>query len=445
MVASAPMLQSQLIVSSVERGARIEQPLSDAEVTPGAGLVQRRLPAAVGGVEGGTHVVQPLGDVEVALAAGVVKWCISFTPLGNVEVAIPAGVVQRCPSISVSGVERGARTVQPLGDVEVIPGAGVMQQCTSFVVGGVERGARAVQPLGDVEVALEAGGVKWLQTMNILPPHARAVRHRCLRCRQITCHHGGEQSHVRTVTSARAGCGGGRRLSTRCLHTCICKAGAASRTLGLRPPHEAGQRAAERLVVELDRATMTLQELRRGKAILGLEGGVGPGTAEPLSYFEVALPTGQVQRCISSVVGGVERGTRAVQPLGETEVTLLAAGEPLGDVEVTSVAGEEQRCLPIVAGGVDRGTHPVQPLGDAEVTLPAGEVKWLPTISTLRPHARAVRHRCLRCRQIAILRGVEQPLVRAVHAVACARARCGGGRRLSSRRLYTCKAGAVSA
>eukprot|EP00964_Phaeocystis_antarctica_P050080 scaffold29012_cov68-Phaeocystis_antarctica.AAC.2 len=47
--------------------------------------------------------------------------------------------------------------------------------------------------------------------------HARAVRHRCLRCPQIARLHGIEQP---LVCAARAGCGGCRRLITRCLHTC---------------------------------------------------------------------------------------------------------------------------------------------------------------------------------------------------------------------------------
>ena len=58
--------------------------------------------------------------------------------------------------------------------------------------------------------------------------------------------------------------------------------GAGQRTLGLRPPHEAGQRAAERLLVELDLATRALHKLRRGVAIVGREGGIGSGAAEPL-------------------------------------------------------------------------------------------------------------------------------------------------------------------
>eukprot|EP00964_Phaeocystis_antarctica_P082029 scaffold51384_cov70-Phaeocystis_antarctica.AAC.2 len=315
----------------------------------------------------------------------------------------------------------------------------------------------------------------------------------------------------------------------------LCKAGTASvralahrgsgaeqRTLGLRPPHEAGQRAAERLLVELDRAIRALQELRRG-GVVGLEGGVGPGAAEPLSYLEVALPAGDVQRCLSPVGVGVEGGARAVQPLGDVEVTFeaggvqrcpplvvggsdrgahavqplgdaevaLAAGDmqwcittvggdvdrgactvqPLGDVEVTFEAGGVQRCPPHVVGGTDRGAHAVQPLGDAEVALVAGEVqrclsrtaggvdrgaltvqplsdvgvtivagelKCLHTTTILRPHARAVRHRCLRCRQIARPHGSTQPQAR---TFAGARARCGCDRRLSSRYLCTCAGG----
>ena len=138
--------------------------------------------------------------------------------------------------------------------------------------------------------------------------------------------------------------------------------------MGLRPPHEAGQRAAERLLVELSRAIRAWQVLRRGVATVGREGGVGPGTAEPLRYLEVALEAGEVQWCLSPVVGRVEGGIRAVQPLS--------------DGEVAPVAGEVQRLL---------------------------------SITTLHPHARAVRHRCLRCRQIARPHGFEQPGVEQPH------------------------------
>tara|TARA_B100000795_G_scaffold183310_1_gene138974 strand:+ start:614 stop:781 length:168 start_codon:yes stop_codon:yes gene_type:complete len=55
--------------------------------------------------------------------------------------------------------------------------------------------------------------------------------------------------------------------------------------LSLRLSREAGQRAAERLLVKLGRASMKLQELRRGAASAGLDGGVGPSAAEPLSYL----------------------------------------------------------------------------------------------------------------------------------------------------------------
>ena len=234
------------------------------------------------------------------------------------------------------------------------------------------------------------------------------------------------------------------------------------RTLGLRATHEAGQRAAERVLVELGRAaSMTLQELRRGVAIVGLEGGVGPGAAEPLGYLEVTTVAGVVQRCPPIATGGVERGTRAVQPLSDAELAARAglvqwcistvvgdvergvrAVQPLGDVEVILAAGVVQRCPTTAVHGVEGGACAVQPLGDVEVTAVAGVVKWLLTISILRPHARTVRHRCLHCRQITRLYGVKQPHVR---AVTSARARCGSGRRLSSRRLCTCKAGAVSA
>eukprot|EP00964_Phaeocystis_antarctica_P050079 scaffold29012_cov68-Phaeocystis_antarctica.AAC.1 len=204
--------------------------------------------------------------------------------------------------------------------------------------------------------------------------------------------------------------------------------GAGQRTLGLRPPHEAGQRAAERLRVELGLASMTLQELRQGSVTVALEGGVGSGAAEPLGYLEVSLPAGEMQWRQPIIAGGVERGARAVQPLGDVEVTPEAgevqwctsivvsrvdraahAVQQLSDVEVTLVAGVMQRCTSIVVGGVKRGTQAVQPLGDAEVACVAGHVQWLLTIIILRPRARAVRHRRLRCRQITTLHGVLQP------------------------------------
>ena len=55
--------------------------------------------------------------------------------------------------------------------------------------------------------------------------------------------------------------------------------------MDLRPWLEAGQRVAERLLVDLGRVSMKLQELRRGATSAGLDGGVGPGAAEPLSYL----------------------------------------------------------------------------------------------------------------------------------------------------------------
>ena len=204
--------------------------------------------------------------------------------------------------------------------------------------------------------------------------------------------------------------------------------------MGLRPPHEAGQRAAEHLLVELDRAIRALQELRRGVAIAGPEGGVGPGAAEPLSYLELTTVAGDVQRCPSMGVGGVVRSTPTVHPLSEVEVTSVAglvqwcnsivvggvessarAVQPLGDVEVTLEAGLVQWCYSIVVGGVDRSARAVQPLGDAKVTLEAGKAKWLLTTTILRPHARAFRHPCLCCRQIARLHGVEQLRVERLH------------------------------
>eukprot|EP00964_Phaeocystis_antarctica_P080376 scaffold50194_cov74-Phaeocystis_antarctica.AAC.1 len=78
----------------------------------------------------------------------------------------------------------------------------------------------------------------------------------------------------------------------------------------------------------------------------------------------------------------------------------------------------------------------MQPLSDVEVAIQAGEVKWLLTITTLRPHARAFRNRCLRCREMARLHGVDQSRVRAVTST---RAGCGG-----CRRLHTCRGGAAS-
>ena len=83
--------------------------------------------------------------------------------------------------------------------------------------------------------------------------------------------------------------------------------------------------------------------------------------------------------------------------------------QPLGHVEVTLVAGIVQRCISSAVGGVEKGTRAVQPLSDVQVALGAGEVKWLPTIIPLHPHARAVHHRCLRCRQIARFHGCNQP------------------------------------
>ena len=69
--------------------------------------------------------------------------------------------------------------------------------------------------------------------------------------------------------------------------------GAEQRTL--RPPHEAGHRAAKRLLVELIMASVPLQKLRRGPALVALEGGVGPGAAEPLRDVEVTPPASAVQ------------------------------------------------------------------------------------------------------------------------------------------------------
>ena len=90
----------------------------------------------------------------------------------------------------------------------------------------------------------------------------------------------------------------------------------------LRAPHEAGHRAAKLFLVELMIASIPLQELRRRAAGIGLEGGVGPGAAEPLRDVEVTPQASVVQWRIS-IVGGVERGARtSMQPLSEVEVTL---------------------------------------------------------------------------------------------------------------------------
>ena len=115
--------------------------------------------------------------------------------------------------------------------------------------------------------------------------------------------------------------------------------------MGLHPPHEAAQRAVERVLVELDRAIRTLQDVRRGAARVGLEGGVGPGAAEPLSYLELTIYAGEVQWCLPIVARGVRRGARAVHPSS--------------DVEVTLIAGEVQRCLSLAVGGVERGARTV--------------------------------------------------------------------------------------
>ena len=109
--------------------------------------------------------------------------------------------------------------MQPLSDVEVTLRAGEVQWCIALGVGGVERGARAVQPLSDVEVTLETGEVQWLHTIRTRRTHACAARHRRLRCRQVARVHSFDQPRVCVVACARA-CGGGRRMSTRCLHTC---------------------------------------------------------------------------------------------------------------------------------------------------------------------------------------------------------------------------------
>jgi len=125
--------------------------------------------------------------------------------------------------------------------------------------------------------------------------------------------------------------------------------------LGLRPPHEAGQRAAKRLLVELGHASMTLQELRRSAAIVGPEGGVSPDAAEPLRCLKPTPIAGAVKRSVSIAVYRVDRGAHAVQPLGDVELAFEAGGVQWG--------------IPIVVSGVDRGTRTVQPLGYVEVTL----------------------------------------------------------------------------
>ena len=137
--------------------------------------------------------------------------------------------------------------------------------------------------------------------------------------------------------------------------------GAEQRTL--RPPHEASHRAAKRLLVELIIASMLLQELRRGAAGVGLEGGVGPGAAEPLRDVEVTPRASDVQWCLSRPVGGIERGAHAVKPLSEVEVTIQASKVQWGRTEALSGAG------------VDRRTSIVQLLHDVEVTLHAGFVQ----------------------------------------------------------------------
>ena len=100
--------------------------------------------------------------------------------------------------------------------------------------------------------------------------------------------------------------------------------GAGQRTLGLSPPHEAGQRAAKRLLVELSRATRALQELRWCVATVGLESGVGPDAAKPLRNPEAAIEAGVVQWCTPHDVSGIDRGTQAEQPLSNVEVTIRA-------------------------------------------------------------------------------------------------------------------------
>eukprot|EP00964_Phaeocystis_antarctica_P045344 scaffold26091_cov62-Phaeocystis_antarctica.AAC.2 len=310
--------------------------------------------------------------------------------------------------MGVGGVERGARAVQPLGDVEVTAGAGLVQRRLPTAVGGADRGTRAVQPLGDAEVPLLAGDMKCLHTTTILRPHARAARHRCLRCRQITCPHGSyqpcvEQLPVCRFVRARAGCGG-RHVSTRRL--CTCKAGVDSvvgqwkqlhRCSGAEGggPWACARRTRQASV--LRSACWSSWAVRSGrcKSCTGVSppfvlrsivvGGVDRGAhaVQPLSDAEVTHVAGPVQWCLPVAVGGVDGGTRTVQQLS--------------DVEVALEAGEVQWCISIAVDGVERGTLAAQPLGDVEVALPAGEVKWLLAIM-LRPHARAVRHRCLRCR-----------------------------------------------
>eukprot|EP00964_Phaeocystis_antarctica_P161723 scaffold134064_cov118-Phaeocystis_antarctica.AAC.1 len=93
--------------------------------------------------------------------------------------------------------------------------------------------------------------------------------------------------------------------------------------------------------------------------MVGLEGGVGPGAAEPLHYLEVAFPAGEVQWCLCPVVGGVKGGTRTVQQLS--------------DAEVAARAGVVQWCISVDVGGGDGGTRSAQPLSDVEETLRAGE------------------------------------------------------------------------
>ena len=162
-----------------------------------------------------------------------------------------------------------------------------------------------MQPLRDLEATPTAAGkVQWHHTMNTLRTHARAVRHRRLRCHQVARVHGFDQPRVGVGARARAGCGGGRRRSTRCIHTCnwggvasdlhaYWGSGAEQRTL--RPLHETGHRAAKRLLVELMIASTPLQELRRGAAVVALEGGVGPDAAEPLRDVEATPEASVVQ------------------------------------------------------------------------------------------------------------------------------------------------------
>ena len=118
--------------------------------------------------------------------------------------------------------------------------------------------------------------------------------------------------------------------------------------MGLRPPHEAGQRVAKLLLVETITVRASHQDLRRGLAIVGLESGIGPDAAEPIGSLELTEFTGKVQRCTSVFVGGVERGARAVQPLSY--------------VEETPVAGGVQQCPSVGVGRVERGARAVQPL-----------------------------------------------------------------------------------